>query len=292
MKKTLLFLAVILFTASMNAQSFIASDDVYVQGSDENDKEHTINYNQDGGNENPELLVKVGSTGRTDLIRKTLIKFNLTESGLSGDDVTDAKLRVHVADVQKNKADPVTVTVSELTDDTAWDEHDVTWETAPASGGAISSVVGITGSDIGTEKDWDVTEYVKTELDGDQIISFALEDLDVVNNTVTFSSKAGVYAPRLIINNDLTLSTSNFDVQNNVVSLYPNPAQESFVIQTPDTEISNVKVFSINGSMIFNSENVNSNSLTVDTSAFQTGVYFVHVKNVLGALSVEKMIKK
>lgn len=291
MRKTLLLLTLIL-AIKMNAQTeFTATEDVYVKGGSTD----TNNYNSADGAESPILEIKIG--GNADFFRKTLIKFDLSESGLSGSDVENATLRLRVADVQKKTADPATITVSGTTD--TWSEATVSYSDAPASGEALSAVEGITGTDRPTEdggsdgadKYWDVTSFVKTELDGDQIISLVLEDLGAANNTITFSSKAGANAPVLIIN-DTALNNSKINDDPNTISLHPNPTKDFFIIDTPNSAISNIKVFSVKGSVLFEDHQINSKHLKVDTSAFQPGIYLVHTKNAEGILSVKKLIKK
>lgn len=289
MKKPLLFLTLIL-AVSMSAQTnFNATEDVYVQGG----TNASVNYNNDGGSESAILEIKIG--GNEDFFRRTFVKFNLTAAGLAGADVDNATLRLRVADVQKPTADPATITVSGTTD--GWAEGTVTYSDAPASGTALSSVVGITGTDRPTEdggadgedKYWDVTSFVKTELDGDKIVSFVLEDLGAANNTVTFSSKAGANAPTLIIN-DPSLSISSFDAKEKAISLNQNPVSDVLGIKVANGELSKVTIFDITGKALYVNDAAEiSNQINVNW--LNTGLYLLKAETETGTQSL-KFIKK
>ena len=86
-----------------------------------------------------------------------------------------------------------------------------------------------------------------------------------------------------------TAGTDSFESGN--FTLYPNPANGSVNIalsNTADT-IASIKIYDISGKVIFNNNAIN-NSLTIDTSAFAQGTYFVDVITNTGAKQTKKLL--
>ena len=79
----------------------------------------------------------------------------------------------------------------------SWTEGTITWNTAPAEGERIGTVV------MGPENqwyEWDVTSYLKGK-EG-QVVSFVLYDNDNANQTIRFSSEEDDNRPELKILHD------------------------------------------------------------------------------------------
>ncbi len=72
------------------------------------------------------------------------------------------------------------------------------------------------------------------------------------------------------------------------LTVYPNPANTSFVIQTTSTETQLMQVFDITGKLIL-SQNIYNNKTTIDASALADGIYFVNLKGDEGA-ATEKLV--
>lgn len=75
-----------------------------------------------------------------------------------------------------------------------------------------------------------------------------------------------------------------------VISIYPNPADANVTINFSGEEKSfSVELYESNGVLLYSSERVQGNSLTIDTQEFAAGVYFVKI--ISGSnTSVQKLI--
>jgi hypothetical protein len=65
---------------------------------------------------------------------------------------------------------------------------------------------------------------------------------------------------------------------NDSFKLYPNPANSSITIYSASSSIEEIRVFDINGKILLN-QKTNANSIELDVSSFQNGVYFIRCKN-------------
>lgn len=284
-------------TQFIKAQTtFTVDEDVFVQGGDNS----TTNYNYvdaaaDPLVENPELQVKIGTNER--FFKRTLVKFDLTAVGLAGSDVSDATLRLYLSAVQRAGTD-VTISASETTD--GWAEESVVYDDAPASGTFLASVSGFNtdfapgnsdaaGNLVTKFLDFDVTAYVKAELDGDDIISVVLEDLGAVNSTVEFSTKAGGNPAQLVINNS-ALSISGFNIEKNTISLYPNPAVDVLNIKVASSEINKLTILDLTGKTLYVNEDAKISS-EIDINWLINGIYFLKAETEVGT-QLLKFVKK
>jgi hypothetical protein len=74
-------------------------------------------------------------------------------------------------------------------------------------------------------------------------------------------------------------------------SIYPNPVSGHLTITSSDG-FSTVDIFSLTGQKVSSSVTGNSTSVTIDASAFKTGMYVVKVKKLSGEVVVSKFIKR
>ncbi|MFB9054223.1 DNRLRE domain-containing protein [Formosa undariae] len=273
--KKIQLLSLLLITCVGYSQTDITvSEDSYVRGGGNGD----INYN------GKIIEVKESSSGNLDFSRHAFLKFDLSTFNA----ITSAVLHVHGNQSFGGSFD---VSVFEVADD-AWTESTLTWNNAPA----ISTVIGTFATpgdvdDLYQDFEIDITSYIKAQLAGDKIVSLVLTDASATNDTFRFLDKENTEnGPAAYI----TIVGTTLGVEDEIKSrftMFPNPTQDSFVIHSPNASISNVEIFSISGSMIFNNNNVSSNKLRIDTSSFQSGIYIVNVENEQGKLSVKKLIK-
>ncbi len=135
-------------------------EDTYVRSG----RHSTENY----GNA-PELTVKRGGVH---FKFETLLKFDLSDISR---DVIDARIRLRVLDDDDRSGDP-DHTLYVGTDD-SWQENVVTWDTKPPS---FSEISVTTAPEPDQWIEYDVTDQVKNEAIGDDIISFLL---NASNNT-------------------------------------------------------------------------------------------------------------
>jgi len=83
-----------------------------------------------------------------------------------------------------------------------------------------------------------------------------------------------------------TLSTSDFELNTNKISLYPNPAKSILNIKTA-TEVTNISIYSLLGKEV-----LKTNTKTVDVSNLSEGVYLIKIMDVEGNLHVKRFIKE
>lgn len=160
--------------------TFYADEDSYIRGG--------IYANDNYGGE-VSLTVKTGSS--ENYLRKTLVKFDLTNKGLKSVSIDKAILRLYA-----NSAASCNIRAVELPD--SWSESNVTWSESPTAGNSIIST-SISSSDRYYE--WDITHYVRLQIFVDEIISILLEDEGTSNVQVHFNSKEAYnYTPELVIN--------------------------------------------------------------------------------------------
>lgn len=94
------------------------------------------------------------------------IKINI--SGIT-QPVTSAKIRAIVNNIETADPGPRTITVNEVADD-SWQEETITWNTRPAKGTALDSVI-IQDDDNEKEFEWEVTSWVNANI-ADDFVSF------------------------------------------------------------------------------------------------------------------------
>lgn len=211
-------------------ENFEADEDTYAQGG--------INGNITHGNDS-ELQVKQGSVA--DYFRKAYFKFDLSSEGISGVDVSEAKLKLYIND----KNDNASYTVYQFTD--SWSEGTLTWNNAPNFGSAIGSTT-VTG--LGQYFEWDLTNYVQAQLNGsDDVVSVAIYDPNASNERIWIASSESITnRPLLEITHSsqqcLGCKTFNSQIRkegtviNNILHskdfrVYPNPVHDFINIFLP-----------------------------------------------------------
>lgn len=74
---------------------------------------------------------------------------------------------------------------------------------------------------------------------------------------------------------DNILSFKEFDTSF-ALKLYPNPVRNSFQINSSDINFSNLKIYSIQGQLIFESNDIDNNS-SIDISTLSSGLYYLQL---------------
>ncbi|ALJ05422.1 hypothetical protein APS56_09955 [Pseudalgibacter alginicilyticus] len=266
------------FVAPTNSNVFV-KEDSYIRGGAAVD-----GFYEEDNFEGETLIVKL-SDDKEEFIREVFLKFDLKDYSA----ITSATL--HVSGNQSTGT-AFDIDVYEVDDD-SWAANTLTWVNAPTPSDKIGSftTAGNTG-DAYVDFEVDVTSFIQSELanDANKFVSFNIASSIETNGTFRIhhsEDPSGVAAY-------LRIEGATLGVQDKIQSnfaMYPNPTQDAFVIQSPNSEIKSVKIISINGSMLFNNQNVNSKTLSVDVSSLQSGVYFVQVTDTQHATSVKKLIK-
>jgi hypothetical protein len=73
-------------------------------------------------------------------------------------------------------------------------------------------------------------------------------------------------------------TTSFFDINQNYIQIFPNPASEEFFINMTHPAFYNIQIFDIVGKLIMRKENLN-NLTTINTTKFSKGTYFIRIQN-------------
>lgn len=104
-------------------------------------------------------------------------------------------------------------------------------------------------------------------------------------SAATFSE---VYVDNIYFHKNTTLSTNSFS--KTAFSLYPNPTQNSWTIQTQNVMIASVKVFDVLGKNVL-SLKPNATESTIEGSSLKAGLYFAQIETASGISSL-KLVKK
>ncbi|KAF2330617.1 Ig-like domain-containing protein [Flavobacterium daemonense] len=124
----------------------------------------------------------INKSGAADFTREDLLKFDLNNISAN---INRAKLKL----VARNANTAVASTswnVSYVSDD-SWTENGVTWNTKPATGASLASKPG---QATGTTVEWDITNQVLSELNGDKVLSLNIASTVAVGSSdATFNSK-------------------------------------------------------------------------------------------------------
>ena len=79
----------------------------------------------------------------------------------------------------------------------------------------------------------------------------------------------------------------------NVVSIYPNPAQESITIQSNNSLISKIEIFDVTGKLVTSRTTDSPNThVLVNISDLYSGVYFINIYNDVNKKVSQKFIKE
>ncbi len=74
---------------------------------------------------------------------------------------------------------------------------------------------------------------------------------------------------------DTNSSVAEIELQLNI---YPNPANDFFTIEIPSPEIKQIKIFDVQGRILFTQSDISNSRMIIDCSAFDAGIYFVEMK--------------
>jgi photosystem II stability/assembly factor-like uncharacterized protein len=89
---------------------------------------------------------------------------------------------------------------------------------------------------------------------------------------------------------DEALSVTNFELDD--LKLYPNPATNEVNLEWNTADAVTVRVFNTLGKLMFYSKNVNLSSIyKIDSSSFESGVYFVKLNSSKGEITKKLIIK-
>jgi acetyl esterase/lipase len=159
-------LILVFFSLISAAQVYNPSDDAYVRGG---------SYSASNFGNESVLVIKKGTDGT--FFRKSYLKFNLAGSGITG--LQSAKIRLYTSAVV-----PFEVSMYETSDN--WTESLINWDNAPVIGNLLGS---LQVNAVGSYYEWDVTQYVLSQLSSDETVSVVCYDAKSTNQQISFNSK-------------------------------------------------------------------------------------------------------
>ncbi len=125
----------------------------------------------------------------------------------------------------------------------------------------------------------------------------------VIFNTTGLTE--GIYHADLVIesndsaNSEITIpvtmtlqdSVAILELDNEDITLYPNPFKNDFQITSSDKEIRSIYIYDETGRLCYVTNSVNNKSENVSLEKFNSGIYFVRIKTENGNI-IKKVIKK
>lgn len=140
-----------------------------------------------------DLMVKMAFKEEHGATRITYLKFDLGSENLDSADISSASLRLHCT---VNNVTAPTLNVHGVADDT-WTESGINGTNEPLRGDVLSSTP-ITAE--GQYYEWDVSSFVASEADGDDIVSLVVFKTGNEGNINFASKEASANWPELVIN--------------------------------------------------------------------------------------------
>jgi len=136
-------------------------------------------------------------------------------------------------------------------------------------------------------------EVTGTPFDGVGFSSIAFADIDNDNDQdVLITGENSISQPSAILYRNITVSTGGLEGNTlfNSVSIFPNPNQEMVNIDLGNLIEVSIKVFNVNGQLIYHKENINTAIFQFEFNEVP-GIYFI-VVNSQGEKQQFKLVKK
>lgn len=221
-----------------------------------------------------ELLIK--KTSNADFKRMAFLQFDLYDVDM----LEKAILRLYA-----KTANSSNIMDYQTTDN--WTEKSLTYSNAPKAGASISSQPVATS---GKYYEWDLTNFVISQLSIDDLASFLIADISANKNNIGFNSKeASDNLPQLVITKKSTaIKTAT---KNPIFSVYPNPAKE-FVNVMAENNIEDVSVTNIFGQAVLYKTAIGKKQLKVRVADFAEGMYLFQVRDQNGFKHKLKVLVK
>ncbi|MEN7550960.1 polysaccharide lyase family 8 super-sandwich domain-containing protein [Rapidithrix thailandica] len=259
-----------------------ASADAYVRGG---------TYAADNYGTSTTLVVK-NSTGSS-YSRESYLKFDLNNLPAN---VNSAKLKLYV-NYGNTDVTSTTWEVHAVSDDT-WLEEGITWNTKPATSGLLATQPGQGPGYV----EWDITNQVNTEKDGDGTLSVKLISTGTGSKTdAIFASRETSDAakrPTLIVESSSGTTYSalagkspvvHLIKENGSASVYPNPVHMWLTVQAEGV-VKKIEIRNANGQLMRVKDRFDARKADLDVSALPQGLYILLIHQEEG-VSSHKFLK-
>jgi hypothetical protein len=109
-------------------------------------------------------------------------------------------------------------------------------------------------------------------------------------NTVSTNNNYAVDSNKVYIDTVAATGITKFSIQNSNYKIYPNPAQNNFVIETNAIEKQMIFIFDVNGKLVFN-QFIYGKTI-IDVSSLNAGVYSLNITSSEGTQTKKLVIVK
>ncbi len=162
------------------------------------------------------------------------------------------------------------------TNPTSWTHFVVTYTDADVASIYINGTLSATATKAG----WNTTNSVfrlGQTIQGAKSVIAYYDDLKIYNRAITATEISNLYAQN-------ALSTKDFNSKSITATIYPNPAKDTFNIETKN-ELKSVEIYSLLGQKV-----LSCTSKTVNASILPKGVYTVRIEDINKGIATEKLI--
>jgi hypothetical protein len=128
-----------------------------------------------------------------------------------------------------------------------------------------------------------IKEFYGIETEASNTFNYTIESVDNYYK-LTITNNDGDW----LVYNSILLSNSTFN--ENTVSLFPNPVQNTLNIQNTASNMSKVQIFDLNGRLLQNHV-LQSQEVSLDVSQLNSGVYVVVLENEMDHQITRKIVK-
>ncbi len=123
-------------------------------------------------------------------------------------------------------------------------------------------------------------------LSGNNTVAYYIEAQDI-NNKHDMHPRIGSSDPHIFSYSGGTAQINEYN--NELITIYPNPASENITIKSPFTS-GKILIYNTVGQLVF-SDNINTKTTHVNTSHFETGIYLLKIINKTNVLTQKLIIK-
>ena len=108
-----------------------------------------------------------------------------------------------------------------------------------------------------------------------------IDDILIYNRVLSSDEITAIYC-----NTDIISSVS--ELQRDQLLIYPNPASNYFIINS--TEVNEIEIFDLNARLILSVKVNNLNSVPIDCSKFQKGIYVLSIRTKNNSIKTDKIV--